>query len=211
MHTYETLFRDLEEHGWAVADRFMPGDLAKRLYQSAQQSWLQGLFHDAHVGSQQAELRDTSIRGDTILWLDDDNPLPACQDFFAWASDLQERLNRHFYLGLKRGEFHFARYDTGYGYKMHIDQHQGQPHRQITLILYLNPQWGDQDGGELCMVCLADHTKEIQRIRPRHDRLVLFRSGLIPHAVLPCARPRWSLTGWFRTDNHDAIHPGRAF
>src|SRR3546814_5029992 len=31
-------------------------------------------------------------------------------------------------------------------------------------------------------------------------RLVVFRSDLIPHEVMPCSQPRWSLTGWFRSD-----------
>lgn len=130
--------------------------------------------------------------------------MAACQRFLRWATHVQLGLNRHFYLSLKRHEFHFARYDAGYGYSTHLDQHQGQPHRQISLILYLNPQWGEEDGGELCMFCLKDHSVETGRIRPRHNRLVLFRSGLIPHAVLPCTRPRWSLTGWFRNDD-DAL------
>lgn len=208
MHTYETLFQDLEDHGWAVADNFMPSTMVDSLYKSAQDIWKQGLFREAQVGSPQTELRDTAIRGDTTFWLDDAGPTPACQDFLAWAADLQERLNRHFYMGLKRYEFHFARYGAGYGYKTHLDQHQGQPHRQITLILYLNPEWGEKDGGELCMYCLEDHSTETQRIRPHPGRVVLFRSGLIPHAVLPCARSRWSLSGWFRNDDiHDALRP----
>jgi len=31
-------------------------------------------------------------------------------------------------------------------------------------------------------------------------RLVIFRSDLIPHEVLPCRQARWSLTGWLRSD-----------
>lgn len=188
-----------------MADDFMPPGLTGRLYDSARKTWETGSFRDALVGNKQTELRDNTIRGDTIFWLDESTKVPACREFFEWATDMKERLNRHFYLGLKRYEFHFARYDTGYGYKTHIDQHQGHPHREITIILYLNPEWGDQDGGELCMYCLVDHKQETQRILPKHDRLVMFRSGRIPHAVLPCVRPRWSLTGWFRTDDHGVL------
>lgn len=194
------LLQNLEEQGWAVADGFMPPTLTKRLYRHACDIWHQGRFRDAHVGTPQTELRDSAIRGDTISWLDDDTTIPACRDFLDWAGNLQHVLNRHFFLGLKRHEFHFARYDKGYGYKTHIDQHRGQPYRQITLVLYLNLEWGEHDGGELCIYSPQDDTLEVQRILPKHDRLVLFRSGLIPHAVLSCTRPRWSLTGWFRND-----------
>lgn len=209
MQKFENLFQKLEEHGWFMADGVMPSGLTGRLYDSARTTWEKGLFRDAYVGTRQAELRDSTIRGDTTFWLDDGSEVPAYREFLEWATDMQERLNRHFYLGLKSYEFHFARYATGYGYKTHIDQHQGYPHREITLILYLNPEWGDQDGGELCMYCLVDHTKETRRILPQHDRLVLFRSGRIPHAVLPCLRPRWSLTGWFRTDDPGVLPQGR--
>lgn len=206
MHKYETLFQGLENQDWVVADDVMPSGLTNQLYESAQNIWHQGKFRDANVGSRQAEIRDTEIRGDQIFWLDEHSPMQACRTFLIWATDLQQQLNRYFFLGLKRYEFHFARYDVGYGYKTHLDQHQNQPFRQITLILYLNPEWGDRDGGELCMFCLADHSKETQRIVPKHNRLVLFRSGQVPHAVRPCARPRWSLTGWFRNDDDVLAH-----
>lgn len=208
MKKLEDLFHNLEEHGWFMADGFMPEGLTERLYESARSTWEKGSFRDAHIGSRQTELRDSAIRGDTTFWLDESSKVPAQREFFEWATAMQKLLNRHFYLGLKRYEFHFARYATGYGYQTHLDQHQGYPHREITLILYLNPQWDDQDGGELCMYCLADHTRETQRILPKHDRLVMFRSGRIPHAVLPCVRPRWSLTGWFRTDDPGVLLQG---
>src|SRR5690606_27096523 len=110
------------------------------------------------------------------------------------------QLNHDFFLGLHRAEFHFARYDSGNGYARHMDQHRGQPHRRITLILYLTPGWREGDGGELCIYEPEAPDRERQRVEPRQGRLVLFRSELFPHAVLPARKPRWSLTGWFRND-----------
>ncbi len=195
----EALFQDLETHGWAVKDQLLPGQVVMQLYLASRYAWRQGGFHDAHIGPAGQATRNPSIRGDAIHWLDQDSA-GQCQGFQTWAADLQQRLNRHFFLGLRRSEFHFARYDQGQGYAQHIDQHRGQPHRKISLVLYLNRTWAQSDGGQLCLYSPNDHTREIYRVLPQFGRIVLFRSDLMPHAVMPCKRPRWSLTGWFRND-----------
>ncbi|TEA74297.1 2OG-Fe(II) oxygenase [Allopusillimonas ginsengisoli] len=172
-----------------------------QLYLASRYAWRQGFFHEAQIGSPDHPIRNLSIRGDTIHWLDQNNAIQGCVAFQRWADNLQLLMNRHFFLGLRRSEFHFARYDKGLGYRQHMDQHRGQPHRKISLVLYLNRTWHQPDGGELCLYAPGDKTREIRRILPQFGRVVLFRSDLIPHAVLPCNRPRWSLTGWFRTDS----------
>ena len=82
-----------------------------------------------------------------------------------------------------------------------MDQHRDQPHRKLSLVLYLNPQWDTAGQGELCLYDPQDGNRELARILPQPGRLVLFRSDLFPHEVLPCTQARWSLTGWFRTDH----------
>lgn len=205
MASFDALFQNLEVHGWAMADNAMPDGLVTRLLQAGDQAWQANLFQDAHVGTTSQPVRNTAIRGDTIWWLEPDMASDACQQFLAWADVLQQALNRHFFLGLRRAEFHFARYGQGLGYKRHMDQHRGQPYRRISLVLYLNPQWDASSGGELCLYAPGTSGDETQRILPMPGRLVLFRSDLIPHAVLPCTRPRWSLTGWFRNDDVIAL------
>ncbi|RYZ69438.1 MAG: 2OG-Fe(II) oxygenase, partial [Proteobacteria bacterium] len=109
-------------------------------------------------------------------------------------------LNERYFLGLRREEFHFARYPVGKGYAKHLDQHRGQTERRISLVLYLNPEWSATDGGQLRLFSSEDEMQEVTMITPQWGRLVLFRSDLVPHEVLPCFQIRWSLTGWFRTD-----------
>jgi len=194
------LLHDLETQGWALADDLLPAALTMRLSLASRQAWRQGLFKPAQIGAPGQPLLAPGIRGDEIHWLERDSTAPGWAEFQFWAAGLQQQLNRCFFIGLRRAEFHFARYDSGHGYKKHMDQHRGQPHRRISLVLYLNRRWTDTNGGELCLYAPTDHKQEIKRIQPRFGRIVVFRSDLIPHAVLPASRQRWSLTGWFRSD-----------
>lgn len=200
MQSLEALFQSLEQNGWAFADGILPKNLAQELFSECQKSWDEGLFHEAHIGRGQDKSRKAEIRGDSILWLNSEQTDSASQRFLHWAADLRQELNQRYFLGLRSEEFHFARYPVGKGYQKHIDQHRGTSARKISLVLYLNPTWEPQDGGELCIYSAENETQELQKILPRSGRLVLFRSDLIPHEVLPCFQTRWSLTGWFRTD-----------
>jgi len=198
---HAALLHDLEKQGWALADHLLPAGLATQLGLASRLAWRKGLFKPAHIGTPGQPLRAPGIRGDTIHWLEQDSIAPGWAAFQSWAADLQQQLNRYFFIGLRRAEFHFARYDRGHGYRKHMDQHRGQPHRRISLVLYLNRHWTDTDGGQLCLYAPSDPSQEIIRIQPRFGRIVIFRSDLIPHAVLPANRQRWSLTGWFRSDD----------
>ncbi|MDR3384724.1 2OG-Fe(II) oxygenase [Cupriavidus basilensis] len=200
MSALERLFVALEEHGWAVSDDLIDTTLAARLHAESRAAWEAGLFHPARIGRGEATARDAGIRGDSILWLDDAPPGAARADFQAWAAGLREALNERYFLGLKREEFHFSHYPVGTAYKKHVDQHRATLHRKISLVLYLNPEWSERDGGELALYGQDDGATELHRVLPQRARLAVFRSDLVPHEVLPCRKTRWALTGWFRTD-----------
>ncbi len=184
-----------------MSDDILPAALAQGLRREAQKRWESGCFRPATVGPTLAKRYDTDIRGDSICWLDPRDAQADVAGFQAWSAGIQASLNREFFIGLKWLECHFACYGSGAGYTRHVDQHVASSARKISLVLYLNPDWQDGDGGELCIYDPQAPDTEIARIAPRMGRLMLFRSDLIPHAVLPCSRTRWSLTGWFRSDS----------
>jgi SM-20-related protein len=200
MQCQDSLFQSLEQNGWAFSDDCVPRELVKELFTECQKSWGEGLFHEAHIGRGQEKSRHDEIRGDSILWLNSEHSESASAKFAQWAMEFRKELNQRYFLGLRSEEFHFAHYPTGKGYQKHIDQHRGTQSRKISLVLYLNPSWSTADGGELCIYSSAPPSLETQRVLPQNGRLVIFRSDLIPHEVLPCFQTRWSLTGWFRTD-----------
>jgi SM-20-related protein len=83
-------------------------------------------------------------------------------------------------------------YPEGSFYKRHLDQFKKDDHRKLSVILYLNADWKDEQGGQLRMH-LPDGPKDFL---PLAGRLVIFRSDEIEHEVLPATRERLSITGW---------------
>lgn len=191
---------ELADKGWVISDTLFPQALVPDLLAAAQQDFALGLFHHAGVGRQAGFTQQEKLRGDNIRWLERRHPAPVVAEFWDWSDMLRTQINRAFFTGLRHQEMHFARYEQGQRYVRHIDQHQGTRHRSITLVLYLNAGWQESDGGQLCVYDPADHECELARVSPVAGRVALFRSDVVPHAVLPAVRSRWSVTGWFRTD-----------
>ncbi|MCX5590800.1 2OG-Fe(II) oxygenase [Alcaligenes endophyticus] len=192
---------ELAQQGWSIADNLLPSSLSLALLQQAQQRWQNQCFHAAAIGREKKQHLNKKIRGDSICWLQPNDCDPTSQQFLAWAQDIQEALNQAFFLGLRRFECHFARYAPGAGYAKHIDQHQHTGFRKISMVLYLNPAWQADLGGELVIYDPESSDEIIANVIPEMGRLVLFRSDSVPHAVLPCHAVRWSLAGWFRNDS----------
>ncbi|TAL75632.1 MAG: 2OG-Fe(II) oxygenase [Burkholderiaceae bacterium] len=199
MSRYDEIYQSLEKQGWAISDSVIPMSWQITLLMQGWQLWEDGHFHMAGIGRGANDARRPDIRGDTIYWIQPKSP-EARHPFFAWMAEFREDLSKRYHLGLRSQEFHFARYGAGQGYKKHIDQHRDSDHRKISIVLYLNVQWNPINGGELCLYEPENPDLETRRVTPMGARLVVFRSGLIPHAVLPCRQTRWSLTGWLRSD-----------
>lgn len=198
-HDQEDMLRLLNQQGWVISDAIIPPSWHIALLRQSRRLWRAGQFRMGEIGRGASSALRPEIRGDTICWVQADSPV-ANHPFFLWMAQFRDELNRLYHLGLRSQEFHFARYDPGKGYKKHIDQHRGTDHRKISIVLYLNLRWDPRQGGELCLYEPCSPDVEMLRIAPLGARLAVFVSGVIPHAVLPCQRPRWSLAGWLRTD-----------
>eukprot|EP00522_Entomoneis_paludosa_P006146 CAMPEP_0172444362 /NCGR_PEP_ID=MMETSP1065-20121228/4414_1 /TAXON_ID=265537 /ORGANISM="Amphiprora paludosa, Strain CCMP125" /LENGTH=339 /DNA_ID=CAMNT_0013194861 /DNA_START=161 /DNA_END=1177 /DNA_ORIENTATION=- len=73
----------------------------------------------------------------------------------------------------------------GSSYPLHIDNTlgvTGNDTRKLTCILYLNPEYHTNDGGELELMLLD---QQCVHLSPRGGRLLLFWSDDMPHQVLP--------------------------
>lgn len=197
----------ITEHGFCVMDNFLTqatilalADEVTLLNDAAQ-------MHEAGTGRAHATI-NRHIRGDSIYWLHEVDASTAQLAYFKQMEALRLGLNQHLYLGLFALESHLALYPMGAGYKKHVDrfkssdQHQHQPLRQISCILYLNQHWLDDDGGQLRLY-LNQEEETIDNlpldILPVGGRLVAFLSDTFYHEVLPASKARMSLTGWFLT------------
>jgi SM-20-related protein len=186
----ECLFHALHSTGWAVIENFFPDKLNLQLLESVRELQNAQAFRPAGISAGNVV---SSIRSDNIVWLDRHNPEQPAAQLAACLDQLQQKLNRRFFMGIHDFEMHAAVYPPGSFYRKHLDNRHASNRRIVTFILYLNRNWQAGDGGEL--VLYADREQHI--IEPVFGRLVSFVSTDFYHEVLPANRERISVTGWF--------------
>ncbi|MCB1917041.1 MAG: 2OG-Fe(II) oxygenase [Rhodocyclaceae bacterium] len=193
---FERIAEDLATRGFSVIDGAVPTALAISLAIEVRERSATA-FHWASIGREQTQMVNGFVRRDAICWIEGESE--AERDWLAWIVQLKTALNRRLYLGLFSFECHFAHYPPGAFYKRHVDAFRGEANRVLTTVLYLNPAWGPDDGGELVLHLDADN-EETVRLRPTLGTLVVFLSEAFPHEVLPAQRDRYSIAGWFRVN-----------
>lgn len=184
----------LVNKGRIVLPNALPVALWQGLQQRAKERLQQADFHEARIGRGAVEMREASIRSDSICWLQEDHEWEAA--WLNWMHELQRVLNRELYLGINDYEAHFAHYPAGAFYKKHVDRHRDSNARVVTTVFYLNENWQEGEGGEL--VIYDEEGNAVDKENPVGGKLVLFMSEGLLHEVLPASRERWSVTGWFR-------------
>lgn len=150
----------------------------------------------AGTGNNTILKHDRSIRNDAIYWLDKKHKNASENQFFREMDRFVSYLNSTCYTGIIGYEFHFAFYDAGSFYKRHLDQFKDNSHRAFSMIIYLNENWKDGDGGELCV----HHEDHSEMISPLNRKSVFFKSSKLEHEVMLSHQPRMSVTGWFKTN-----------
>ncbi|MEX2499748.1 MAG: 2OG-Fe(II) oxygenase [Wenzhouxiangellaceae bacterium] len=198
----------LVERGWFCCPDAISPALMTALARDLEQLIEDDRLKRAGVGREQDYLIDRDIRRDWIFWLSRQRPAQIA--FLGYAEQLRLALNRRLFLALFEFEAHLALYPPGAFYRRHFDSFRGAANRMVSLVLYLNHNWCEDDGGEL-VLCESGGPGEMARIAPRAGTLVLFMSEEIEHEVLETRAPRASVTGWFRlnTTTADVLDPPR--
>ena len=205
----ETLFariaQDIEKQGYSIRPSALPEQLANALWLH-QQSMDPAQFNRAGIGRGDQYLKSDFIRSNTICWIDGKSA--AGRQWLNWSGALQQYLNHRLFLGLFSFESHFAHYQPGDFYKRHVDAFKGSANRVLSVVVYLNPGWTGEDGGELVLY-MNSQDREGTRVTPLMGTLVTFLSEDFPHEVLPASRDRYSIAGWFRvnTSGPDRVDP----
>jgi SM-20-related protein len=194
----EALFQD----GYIILNGLFSDEQLQGLFIDIKQTDSRN-FHPAGIGRDQTHQLNRFVRRDRIYWLETDY-VPA-QFYLDWSEQLRQRLNRELFLGLFDFECHYAHYPTGAFYKRHRDAFRGFSNRRLSSILYLNPDWQPNDGGELVLYG-RDENVVLETVLPTFGTTVLFLSEDFPHEVLPASRSRYSLTGWFRVNNTNSLN-----
>lgn len=193
----DTIADTLVKTGIIVIADFLPKKLTSALYNFVT-SLPDSEFKQAGIGRQNDLQLNTQIRSDQTRWLNQSSEPE--QAYLIIMEQLRHQLNEHLFLGLKDYESHFAHYAIGSQYHQHLDAFQGQSNRIVTSVFYLNPDWTDNDGGQLVVFNPENQQQETLRILPSFGTLVLFLSERFPHEVLIAQRERYSISGWFRID-----------
>ena len=189
----------LQETGYIVLTDVFATELLQTLFLDIKQTDSDE-FHEAGIGRYNDHQLNNFVRRDRIHWLD--CGYAPVRPYLDWMERLRQTLNQNLFLGLFDYECHYAHYQCGAFYKKHYDAFRGESIRRLSTILYLNPSWQPQDGGELVLYDEQDTT--LQTVAPSFGKLVIFLSEEFPHEVLPTHCSRYSLTGWFRINNSDA-------
>lgn len=193
---FEPIIESILANGYGVCDDFFDKtevDLLVKFFISRYQS---GIFKKAGIGEKQEEQVLESIRGDKILWLENDNSNQTENLFFEKIENFIKYLNRTCYLGINKSEFHLAKYEPGKFYKKHKDSFENNKGRVLSVIVYLNTNWKLKDGGNLLIFPNNENDLGPLIINPIAGRMVCFESDKIEHEVEITNADRLSITGW---------------
>ena len=138
---------------------------------------------------------DSAMRGDVHMWLDaaamQSPEMAALAALFDEHRRELQRLSPEFNLLEGALQTQATCYPGGGAqYVRHLDASRGKaPTRVWTLIWY--PQ--ASQGGQLRLFL---ENGDIFDVEPQPDRLVIFQSRLLEHAVLPCQSERYAVSQW---------------
>jgi SM-20-related protein len=192
--TFDALIDSFIENKVGIAEGFLSIGLATHLKDNLSSLYKDKLFRPAGTGNDTIIALNTLVRGDVIYWLDRKHNDQYENEFFDLMDLFVSHLNTTCYTGITGYEFHYALYEKGSFYKTHIDQFRNNESRQYSMIIYLNTEWRQDDGGELCI----HHTDHLQNIAPLGGNSVFFKSSELAHEVLLTNKPRMSITGWLK-------------
>lgn len=197
---YESIINDLMEQQYSIVEGFFSEEEVLALRDSLLDKFEEDAFKKAAIGNRVNEIIEKSIRGDFILWLNENEANFAEKAFFNRINDMVSYLNKTCFMGILFKEFHYALYPKGTFYKRHLDTFQNDDRRKLSMVCYLNEEnWQPEYGGELVLY-LNINGKEIPKtIYPLPGRMVIFESQILEHEVKPVEQKRMSITGWLKT------------
>ena len=193
---FDVLINSFIDNKVGIADDFLSKPLAALLKENLIALYADKQMLAAGIGNNTALQHDKLIRSDRIYWLDRSHDNPSEIAFFELMDSFVSYLNSTCYTGITGYEFHYALYEKGSFYKKHLDQFKNNTSRAFSMIMYLNVDWQEKDGGELCIY----HSDHQQLIAPINGTCVFFKSSELEHEVLMTHQPRLSITGWLKTD-----------
>ena len=192
---FDTLINSFIENKIGIADNFLSKALSLQLKKNLIRLYSEKQLRSAGTGQNVPIDTHSLFRTDIIYWLDRNHNNLHENHFFDLMDDFVRYLNETCYTGITDYEFHYTLYEKGSFYKKHLDQFRDNDSRQYSMIMYLNDDWQEKDGGELC---IHDENR-LLNIAPCNGKSVFFKSNQLEHEVLMTHKPRMSITGWLKS------------
>ena len=192
---FDSLIDSFIQDKVGIADDFLSKILSAHLKENLIALYANKQLLLAGTGNLTGLTHDKLTRSDKIYWLDREHNNVHENSFFELMDSFVKYLNSSCYTGITGYEFHYTLYEKGSFYKRHLDQFRNNKSREYSMIMYLNDNWQQQDGGELCVF----HNDHLQTIAPQNGKCVFFKSSELEHEVLLTHQPRLSITGWLKT------------
>jgi SM-20-related protein len=196
LQQFEGLIDGLISDDFGCCDNFLSPSIVTGLNNNLKHLNDAGKLKPSGIGNKENFHQDKNVRSDQIHWLDDKSINQFEMLFTEKVGKFMDHLNSTCYTSLKSFESHYAAYEKKSHYKRHIDQFKNEHGRKFSVVLYLNQDWKEEDGGLLSLYRTA---KEQMNISPLGGRMVFFRSDEMEHEVHPSfTRERTSIAGWMR-------------
>jgi len=194
---------EIAENHFAIIDNYFPEFLIESLRNELLFYYQQKAFEKAAVGKGDQKQIISEVRGDNIYWLNPEESSNSVKTYFNLVNEMRSFFKKAFFLPLNDFEAHFAYYPKNSFYLKHFDQFKGSNNRLISVVLYLNSTWEEKHNGKL-RIYQPSKNNAILDVAPKPGRLALFRSDTVLHEVLETTVPRYSITGWLRSNPTEA-------
>ena len=218
---------DLDKQGYIILKDWLPKDLTQELRDDINHLRSKQKFNIAKIGQDSTNSLNTDIRIAETCFLGEsklqDVPSQARNKLYTILDDLRANLSGNEILDecdtstgelvkaapaldKSLSELLYGYYPTGGFYRRHTDSVVGSASvlRSYSLLLYLNNEWKESDGGYLRVHLdsgkdfLPDGEKpNFVDVEPKGGTLVLFKSDKIPHEVLDTQSERMAVIGWY--------------
>mmetsp|Transcript_6221 Transcript_6221/g.12444 ORF Transcript_6221/g.12444 Transcript_6221/m.12444 type:complete len:309 (-) Transcript_6221:207-1133(-) len=204
--------QELADKKYLVIPNFVPARLEEDLRTDVSQLRAKGKFSVAKIGQDATNTLNTQIRVAETCFIGPgrypDVPSSAREDLYTVLDQARQDLARYFEqpLDSQLTELLYAYYPQGGFYRRHRDAIPGSASvlREYSLLLYLNKEWQEKDGGKLRMhfdgggdAVPEGGEPNFMDVSPQGGTLVLFESDAVPHEVLDTQKERMAVIGWY--------------
>ncbi len=190
---FNCLINSFIENKVGIADDFINASLSIQLKDNLNDLFSNDQLNAAGTGNVEVD-HNKLFRSDLIYWLDRKHENVYENNFLDLIDSFIKHLNETCYTGITGYEFHYTLYEKNSYYNRHIDQFQNSDSRKYSMIIYLNENWQEKDGGELRIY----HANTAQDVSPTSGKTVFFKSKELAHEVLITHKNRMRITGWLK-------------